>query len=1346
MDYVAGITACDKFVGEGPRMKLYLQEHPSQSGRCVNIITLEGYVSQHYADNFQRNVNAMRFQTQKKKNALLRIATRAESDQRNESLRPHMTFGSCETTLRWHEAALIINGHSFDEDRDGYENGILKMTHLFYRVLDEAILEAKALFIDELKGNTELGQPESSLKRKRGVDSHSDEDLEVQAQSSVPSNKYNLLDITPGEPHDAPDSIVSQCSNHKQAFSPHSDTRPKKFCNHNDYFENGKFHENSMRILTHCGVASINDDESIPSDLLSIKHGIPRPNKDGVDFCRLIGHFSFSLFNGNESKGFVSCEASDSVSISMGGMFHGHAQLWGSQGDIFHYLEPLHNSDNFVRVIHSPRLLTPFKMSPDVIRQRYEKTNPTIYPASLHNQTNVLETKLGKRPYFLETGEAAMVANRTSTSNTVEDTQKQLNLPRVLYKQSELKPCEETVRDCVIGNNGTTDVEDIARSGTATLAFYDKRVTVALKRGDGKMSVLVGPQVIKTSSSDERVILLRPGEAYEEMHSVASIKVSSHRKHVLSPEKADNLAMFRPGKNCGLLANVEVAMSRSKRGERGKLKPMCYRHSGGVAYLADSLPMDSSNRNVTKSSPTHIVSPNQSMKFDGSNDKNIRALWEQCLRQGVVNVFFGTIYIGPFIVSRYLYQRKTHEEAHDEMIKCKELLNRLKESHKETLFKSNDCLINYGDKEMEMEMQALTSMGHYFELLPLDPQFIDLWSDDGEQMVQWKLVELEGKDFVMPKFNCPKEKVDQYFGLSKGAKFDSWFSLLQFDNFPFLTEGAKDKLLATGTEEDEDDDGVTEEEEEEEKEEDRGTDVDHFHCSPDMSAKDLIHKLQSNEAEGSLANISARELIEKLNVMVKPSDDDEETEKDISLSTKSFNEGNAISLSVSDEESLAYKATFEIALNAAIHVTGAGWERACGDCVSFHNSTIEPPREILSLVMQQTSRTCSHCCKSYTDLCWTCYEKAMNKTKLKAILTNWTHPAFANVFEPPIYLALTCTDSFNNLVERNGRQYVLERKNEAWTIFFRCFLCCVINSPILYLLTKDDANDDESLLVPPPTQIEGYISSIRKYKWERKFLHKHFRGIVDSTDDFINMLKAFANSGKDVFIEAVQNGENSRTLILKKIMEGLNKKCEIKLTVFQVHVIMRCIENCIHIPFGKVLEVPMTGYGGKNGAKCFLNAARADTKCKSINKNKKINMKDVPFWLLTQFNDYARSKRDDNIFKKVLLVLCLKWCDVKDCLVHSLGIGKELDASDMEHLLCAFSSLHQKTLPSRNIVSSTKIDDDKFFPLYSDDPNEIPFMRHLQEAYDPASQAYKALLCLEEFFLSELFTVDCTHI
>ena len=143
---------------------------------------------------------------------------------------------------------------------------------------------------------------------------------------------------------------------------------------------------------------------------------------------------------------------------------------------------------------------------------------------------------------------------------------------------------------------------------------------------------------------------------------------------------------------------------------------------------------------------------------------------------------------------------------------------------------------------------------------------------------------------------------------------------------------------------------------------------------------------------------------------------------------------------------------------------------------------------------------------------------------------------------------------------------------------------------------------------------------------------------------------------------------------------------------------------------------------------------------------KKINMKDVPFWLLTQFNDYARSKRDDNIFKKVLLVLCLKWCDVKDCLVHSLGIGKELDASDMEHLLCAFSSLHQKTLPSRNIVSSTKIDDDKFFPLYSDDPNEIPFMRHLQEAYDPASQAYKALLCLEEFFLSELFTVDCTHI
>ena len=65
-----------------------------------------------------------------------------------------------------------------------------------------------------------------------------------------------------------------------------------------------------------------------------------------------------------------------------------------------------------------------------------------------------------------------------------------------------------------------------------------------------------------------------------------------------------------------------------------------------------------------------------------------------------------------------------------------------------------------------------------------------------------------------------------------------------------------------------------------------------------------------------------------------------------------------------------------------------------------------------------------------------------------------------------------------------------------------------------------------------------------------------------------------------------------------------------------------------------------------------------------------------------------------------LLVLGLVWNNDLKCLVHNCGIGKKFDASDTEHMLCMFYTLHQQTLPSRNHNTGLpKLDKAKYYPI-----------------------------------------------
>ena len=87
------------------------------------------------------------------------------------------------------------------------------------------------------------------------------------------------------------------------------------------------------------------------------------------------------------------------------------------------------------------------------------------------------------------------------------------------------------------------------------------------------------------------------------------------------------------------------------------------------------------------------------------------------------------------------------------------------------------------------------------------------------------------------------------------------------------------------------------------------------------------------------------------------------------------------------------------------------------------------------------------------------------------------------------------------------------------------------------------------------------------------------------------------------------------------------------------------------------------------------------------------------------YNDYVRKALNSgkvSLIKQTkddILVLGLQWLETFDCLVHKYGIGKKFDACDAEHMLCMIYSMHQYTLPSRNLRWSVKLDSEKYFPI-----------------------------------------------
>jgi hypothetical protein len=184
------------------------------------------------------------------------------------------------------------------------------------------------------------------------------------------------------------------------------------------------------------------------------------------------------------------------------------------------------------------------------------------------------------------------------------------------------------------------------------------------------------------------------------------------------------------------------------------------------------------------------------------------------------------------------------------------------------------------------------------------------------------------------------------------------------------------------------------------------------------------------------------------------------------------------------------------------------------------------------------------------------------------------------------------------------------------------------------------------------------------------------------------------------------------------------------------------------------VKVVPSGSGGLSAARCYVEQYDQHN-IDDCGKSQKTKCELIPGWLVHWYNNDVQarlSSRNDLAMRQTndeLLVLGLEWSKQLDCLVHKIGIGRKLDPSDMEHCLCMLYTLHQHTLPSRNVGKESRIDGPKYLPIRHTVgeclARDLPFMSHVKEGYDEKMIAYQRLVKDDSYVhhnLPDLFRID----
>ena len=300
LDVIAGVRESGTCLSEaGPTVEIYLQVHPRDPDRFVNVIVFEEYLSKEWMSEWESKVDEMQFQLKGPKKYLRVSADMSlfgkrgeDADEDADDPTALMTFGRGQT----------LHAHETDPHMSPYEEGILRMTTKVHAAVDEVLRWAQKKLMEGsgVKKSLEGGKrgkrgrrvPIRRGTRGRATRATSTSLASAQAiEDPAPSDVGGGLDVGGamggaadtsadkvfeypvagvGElPLDSPDAVASHVSLNAP-YDHHSDTKPTKPCNHYDAWRWS--HESQMRILTHCMARSSEGaNVKVPARVVSIR-------------------------------------------------------------------------------------------------------------------------------------------------------------------------------------------------------------------------------------------------------------------------------------------------------------------------------------------------------------------------------------------------------------------------------------------------------------------------------------------------------------------------------------------------------------------------------------------------------------------------------------------------------------------------------------------------------------------------------------------------------------------------------------------------------------------------------------------------------------------------------------------------------------------------------------------------------------------------------------------------------------------------------------------------------------------------------------------------------------------
>lgn len=749
LDVSAGVSETGTcLTSDGPLVSVHMQKHPYIEGRYVNVLILQSYLSKEYTDRVEGMINKLCFQNRNgNSGTYMRIASQLPNT--------HITFGNSIESLKLYEAT---------EDIQPVEIDSLVMSEHLQRledmVLKNAIDIVQGILLQKDPGSSrgnilEVDIPSISVSDSSQLSDSRDDDLKALSLRS--SSEAFSLPIGAKQPLDRYNAVVSHASRGCKPMKPHSDTRPFKPCNHDNDYE--CFHEDAMRIPTHCHVFSL-DGSPVPNHILSIRHGVPLKASASTNFCELFGYFSSNDDAFKEGGG-----VGDNVGIPMGGANHMHYQFGGSQAEMHHYLDQINKAQakNQIRVIFSSRRLIP--LTKERQQQCFKSRLPAVETWKRHTIDGIVELIKGNQRVLPCT---ALIGEKSRLEHGYLAQAKPMSRPKDawesnVHRNGQLECHEKICRDGVFGIPMSYDTEHLMQHLDVARAMFEEKCSLLCKHRSGKVS-LVGP----FACEDERgnCFLLRPGQRVDldYIRTMGMIPSSKQYKDVSSNEedRCDIVILERGAKNSSsVVENVNAALTG-----KGPLKDMLIRGKGGAVEQSGMYPVKSSSDRACREAPTHSVSTGQKIT---------------CRIQRVINVFYKDVYIGPFWV-------KSAGMDTTEMDECKRDYDKyclaLKELH--SIDPKLQPSPTPGASDL-YEMMSMTSPCLHCVLRPLETNFIEMF--EGDNVIAWNCHEVESKHFILPSVHVPKAKVTSLLGF---GKFCNISSILRYgNNLPFFTKEAR---------------------------------------------------------------------------------------------------------------------------------------------------------------------------------------------------------------------------------------------------------------------------------------------------------------------------------------------------------------------------------------------------------------------------------------------------------------------------------------------------------------------------------------------------------------------------